>query len=642
MAGALKKLMEVLGLDSGDAGGDNGVTADQAGLTDEEMGALHDRQQLDAQGLVPPPEKPAFSAAFVGPGGSGDVRRASSVDAAKSMADASSTIGPGERQRSVREAMTLLGDVARTHNLPGLFPTSPERNADLGDKEQLSNAFDRAGVNPEGQPDETAPQDQQQVPARPMPQRSGASVAQKEQLAAAFKRGGVNPEGGDPAAEQLASHADDSGETVGASADQKAQLAEAFKRGGVDPNAQAAAPGPSGGPMGSTLKMVQGSTDPRLAGLEQALKERNRLLKVADAEHEGGIGADIVAGTNFNDKAGAGTRARAESGYQGALDKLKQGNELQAGDRAQGDFETRQLDATQRRKLAMSAEERAAAGEGRAVAEEGRKQKGFDTTAARSDPNSEVSRHARAEMENLYGAQWKKLPPDVRDTFTADDVDRYFKEVSTKDFASRVGSGGMQDRFEEKQVQDYNKSRVTDRTVEAVNNLMGRLDDKAPIQGFDAAKGWAQASKVPLLGGLLSGAGNSAVRGTEMEGIAQDAMAIMQQISLDTSGKVLNESEIRNIEKRLGLAAGQGEDAFRRAMSREFDAIQTKADRDYNSYSPGARGRIEQRGLRPRFKSKRPDYAPQSNTVLGERGKDMGFGGAGGGTSVGADLGYGD
>jgi hypothetical protein len=638
MGGALKKMMQVLGIDDSDP---NGVTAEQAGLTDEEMGAIHDRQQLNEQGLVPPPEKEAFGAGFMSPDGS--LQRASSLDVAKSMSEASNTVkantdvtNQAERQRAVREAMALLGDTARKHDLPGLFPTSPDRNELLGDKEQLGNAFDRAGVNPDDQqPEEPA------APApRPQPVRTGASIAQKEQLAEAFKRGGKAPEV-DPAAEQLATRAEAESpppEGAGASPEQKAALAEAFKRGGVNPEQQQAAGGDSGGPLGQVSKLVQGSTDPRMAELKAALAKRDKLLRLADAERNAGSGADIVGDTNFNAHAGEGTRARAEAGVDSVLKQTEEGRKMSADTRAQGDFESRQLDSTQRRQLNMTDEARRAAAEGRAVNEEGRKAKTFDVQAGRSDPNSAVSRNARAEMEDLYGAQWKKLPPDVRDTFTADDVDRFFKEVSAKDFATGMHSGGMQDRFEEKQVQDYNKSRVTDRTVEAVNNLMGRLEDKTPIQGFDAAKGWAQAQKIPVLGGLLSGAGNSAVRGTEMEGIAQDAMAVMQQISLDTSGKVLNESEIRNIEKRLGLAAGQGEDAFRRAMSREFDAIQSKADRDFNSYSPGAKSRIEQRRLRPSFRAKRPDYAPKENTVLGERAKDT----FGLGSGSGADLGYGD
>lgn len=677
---ALKKLMQMLGLEAEDD--PNEVTAEMAGLTDDEMGELRQRQHLRDLGMEPAP--PDRTAAFVGPGGKvqlasdrdaaesmagasrmvdenraknplmvppperkpeglfinpeGEVQRASSPEASRNMADASRMVERsqrGERERAMREAMALLGDTAREHNLPGMFPTSPQREELLRDKEKLGDAFARAGREPGGdEVTQVDPEvDAQRKAAAPV--RSGASLSQKEQLADAFRRGGQAPTT-DPAAEQLANRAETEDEQGGASDEQKALLAEAFKRAGRDPNADsnrdpnpAQVAGDSGGALGAALKLAQGSKDPRLAGLEAALKERNRLLKVADAEHNMGAGADIVAGTNFNAKAGEGTRARAEALVDSETTKLRQGRELTQEDRAQGDYESRQLDSTQRRKLALSAEERAqaeegrrAAGEGRAVAEEGRKQKAFDVTAARSDPNSDVSKHARAEMATLYGAQWNRIPQADRDAFTADDVDRFFKEVNQKDFTSRVGAGSMMDRFEEKQVADYNKARIGDRTVDAVSSLMGRLEDPAPIQGFDAAKGWAQAQKIPIIGGLLSGAGNSAVRGTEMEGIAQDAVTLMQQIALDTSGKAVNEKELQNIERRLGLAAGQGEDAFRRAMKREFEAVQSKADRDFEALSPGARAKVEQRRLRPRFQSRRSDYAPKTNTVLGERGKD--------------------
>jgi hypothetical protein len=588
MAGAMKKLMQVLGLDSGNEGD---VTAEQAGLTDDEMGGLRERQQLDDLGMVPAPEKPAFNAAFVGPGG--DVQRASNVDAAKSMADASATVGPMERQRAVREAMSLLGETARKHNLPGLFPTTPEQGDLMSSREQLGNAFDRVGVNPDEAP--AAPQEQRQ----PAPVRSGASIAQKEQLADAFKRAGTNPE--DAAAESLAERVgtDEPDPMQGASPDQKAQLAAAFQKAGLNPEQG----GESGGPLGSAMKMVQGASDPRLAGLEQALKERNRLLKVADAEHEGGVGADIVAGTNFNAQAGAGTRARANAVVDSATEKLKQSREL-------GDFDTRQLDSTQRRQINLNADQRAAAGEQRAVSEEGRKQKAFDINAGRSDPNSAVSRNARAEAEVLYGQQWKRIPQETRDSFTADDVDRLFKEVSMKEMAGSARSGAQsaaQQKFDDQQLVDYEKNLVQPGTVDAYNRIAGRLEDPTPIYGMGTtakAIGGALGS-VPVMGKSLSSNWTQAFNSLtpEGQGLYQDAIRVMQQITLDTTGKAMNEQELNNIKARLGMAGGNEND-FRNALLDELQAVQERAARQLAARNPRVQQRARDAGILPQWRKR--------------------------------------
>lgn len=392
-----------------------------------------------------------------------------------------------------------------------------------------------------------------------------------------------------------------------------------------DPNRRIFDFGQGGGQMAPRMagQMAMGGSDE--GNLRNALAESSRLKQQAAAIDSMGMGADIAAGTHFHHgEGGNGLRAQAE----GLVEQATQPREFGLKTRKQ---EEDLVDQLQNRGFksnaegrAQSAEQRAQAEEGRKVTAEGRAAKKFQGEEELDDPNSATSAQARDAVEAIYPGIRKKLPHF--DSMTSNDVKRVFGEVSLKEQNQALGArGGAADRFAEKQVQDYNKNRITDRTLESVNNLMGRLEDKTPISGFDAAKGWAKAEKIPLLGGMLSGAGNSAVRGTEMEGIAQDAMTVMQQISLDTSGKVLNETEMRHIEERLGLATGQGEDAFRRAMKREFDAIQAKADRDYESLSPDARDKVDRRNLRPVFKAVPRDktgYAPSNITPGDARAAD--------------------
>lgn len=587
---ALKKLMQALGLDTGDD--EDEVTAEMAGLTDDEMSNLR-REQNQRGVMVPPPEKPAFDGAFANQ--YGEPQYATDRAASRSMADASRTVettNRHERQRAVREATALLGDVARKYQLPGLFPTSAQGTEELQAREES-----------EAEPVVEA---LAAAPRKPMPARSGASVAQKEQLAEAFKRASVNPEEQSTTDQLAAEVGDDEG--GGASPEQKAQLAEAFKRA-QNPEGVAAG-GESGGPLGQVAKMVMGSTDPRMSGLEKALAERNRLLKLADAEHNAGLGADIAGGTNYNARAGEGTRARAEAVVDAATRPLEEGRKAAGETRAQGDFETRQLDSQQRRRLALSSEERAQAGEGRAVAEEGRKQRAFDVNAGRSDPASAVSRNARAEAETLYGAQWNRIPRELRDTFTADDVDRLFKEVSAKELAAASGRGaqGIRQSIEDdRNLTDFEKHLVDPGSVEAYNRISGRLDDATPIYGMGTTSkmiGGALGA-VPVMGKNLqanwAGAFNSLT--PEGQGLYQDAIRVMQDITLQTTGKAMNETELANIKARLGMAGGNEND-FRNALRDELEAVQLRADRQLSARNPRVQAMARDRGIMPRWRKR--------------------------------------
>jgi hypothetical protein len=380
---------------------------------------------------------------------------------------------------------------------------------------------------------------------------------------------------------------------------------------------QAAQGGDSGGPLGMAMKSVQGSTDPRMAGLEEALKKRENMLRLADAERNAGAGADIVAGTNFNTHAGEGTRQRAEAMVDTVRVPMEERRKEAGERRAQGDFESRQLDSTQRRQLALSAEERAQseegrrqAGEGRAVAEEGRKSHAFGVSAARSDPNSDVSRNSRAEAESIYGPQWRRIPQEVRDTFTADDVDRLFRELSMRETqgAARRGMASVaQQLADDRALTDFEKNLVSTGTVDAYNRIAGRLDDATPIYGMGAGQKAVRdgLNAIPYVGKGMADYAGSAMRSLTPEGQAlqQDAIRVMQAITLETTGKAMNETELSNIKTRLGMAGGNEND-FRNALRHELEAVQSRAERQLAARNPRVQQMARERGIMPQWRKR--------------------------------------
>lgn len=209
------------------------------------------------------------------------------------------------------------------------------------------------------------------------------------------------------------------------------------------------------------------------------------------------------------------------------------------------------------------------------------------------------------------------------------DADRDAARAQSKSLADLARAAAMsrtqvviqagQDKQANKDVDEYNKTIPNELTVQAIKRITGRLQDLTPISGFDAYQGMKSAEGLPIIGGLAGALANSAVKDTEMEGLNQDSIAVMQQIAQDTSGKVLNESEIRNIQKRLGTASGQGETAYRRAMGNEWKAIEDRANRYYAALSPKAQEKVDARGIRPDL-TPTPDtgYAPKTNTPEGQ------------------------
>lgn len=359
--------------------------------------------------------------------------------------------------------------------------------------------------------------------------------------------------------------------------------------------------GGGGGALGEVSKMVMGSNDPRLSSLREALSKRSQLMAQADAEHEGGIGADIAGGTHFNTNAGAGTRARAEAILDEAQKPLQE-------QRAMGDFDTRQADSTQRRQLAISNEQRAQAQEGRAVAGEQRTQKAFDVKAATSDASSSVSRNARAEMEALYGDSWNKIPKEVRDSFSADDVDRFFREA-TKDKPMK-GGGGLSTRQQmgdDKALTEFEKNMIQPGTVDAYNRIAGRLESDEPLISMGAGAKALQGAlgAIPFAGKSLSENVGNMTRSLTPEGqqLYQDAIRVMQQITLDTTGKAMNEQELNNIKARLGMSVGD-ENAFRAALRNELDAAQKKADRQLAAQNPRVQQMAKERGIMPQWRAR--------------------------------------
>jgi hypothetical protein len=225
-----------------------------------------------------------------------------------------------------------------------------------------------------------------------------------------------------------------------------------------------------------------------------------------------------------------------------------------------------------------------------------------------------------------------------------------YREAQVEMQKQRLASGdehaeAIQRRFNETKIQKVVSEMPQPRTVDAFKRIRKRLEDPTEIQGWDTAKTFDKAGRVS---GVLSPTGipfqifaNEWRKGTEAEGMMQDVMAI----SLDTSGKVLNEQEMANVEKRLGLAAGQSQAAFRNALRNELEAAEQRVDLYIRSQSPEVQAELDKRGVRPNFKpSETTGYAPRQHFSLpdGERIKKevpiLGNGAVGKGVRATADL----
>ncbi len=220
----------------------------------------------------------------------------------------------------------------------------------------------------------------------------------------------------------------------------------------------------------------------------------------------------------------------------------------------------------------------------RGVAEQERRDAATEAANAIKDKENEADRAGKNEDRDL--ARKQQL-----------DIAKMAQAGSDRRTNIIVNAG--QEKQANKDVVEYNKERPDESTVGAYNRVAGRLSDARPIEGFDAGKGWDQAAKIPVVGGLFASAGDSARRGTEMEGLNQDVIKVMQGINHDAFGARLTDAEINSTNKRLGLAAGQGEAAFRRAALNEIAAVQEKAARAQAAQSPLAQQKIQERGLAP-------------------------------------------
>lgn len=174
----------------------------------------------------------------------------------------------------------------------------------------------------------------------------------------------------------------------------------------------------------------------------------------------------------------------------------------------------------------------------------------------------------------------------------------------------------IQSRFNENKIQKVLGEMPSPRTVDAMKRLSKRLENPREIQGWDTAKTFDKAGRVS---GVLQPTGipfqvfaNEWRKGTEAEGMMQDVMAVFQGIQLETSGKVINQQEMENIEKRLGMAAGQSQAAFRNAMRNELSGISQRVDLYYRAQSPDVQEEIKKRGILPDLSpAQSTGYAPE-------------------------------
>lgn len=619
--GLLSELMKKLGIDEeGDPGifkegesNDPGIMVDPPprvarGNTPSTFGKsmqLLQSQESPAKaaGLEPlPPEK---YTAYVGD--DKGIEWSPTREGAKTMAEASlaKRLKDAERYGAVRPE-----ELQAETNTPGgeeALALARRRNREPTPAEVLADYESKGNT------------DKANKPTPPIAKKvTGASDEEKARLAAAFESAGVNPE--------------ESGDNAAVAAETKSTEPDApdVKRrplgfvGPLDvehPNKtpeQQAEAGGSGGPIGEVAKLVMGSNDPRFADLKKSLSRREQLLRQADAEQAGGSGADIAGGTNFNARAGEGTRRLADAVGQDAETLLEQ-------HRKEGDFTSRQLTSEQDRRLresqegrAQSAEQRAAAAEGRQVSKEGRETKKFDTEQAEFDPTSQTSVNARAEMEAIYPQLKQKIPKETWEKFSAADVKRVFGEVSQKDYASK-GAGALtaaqreiQARADDKALADYEAHLVQPGTIEAYQRIAGRLQDKRPLYSVGTVGKAVQGAlgAVPVMGSKLAANAGSALRSMTPEGqqLYQDAMRVMQQITLDTTGKAMTEQEREDIKTRIGLASGD-ENSFRSSIQHELEAAKAKAERQLQARNDRVRKMAKERGIEP-------DWTPRGGGAL--------------------------
>lgn len=260
------------------------------------------------------------------------------------------------------------------------------------------------------------------------------------------------------------------------------------------PEAPAGAPAEGGGGVLQSLmsKMALGASDDRTQQLKDALSKSAEMKALANHITGMGIGADLVEGTHSHGDQGKGLRDQADDLVRSPILQSEFAQKNRKSD----------LDAAQEE---QTAEERAQTmkvrdlGETRAEAAEGRAKRTSDITAAKSDKSSEASGAARASAQALYPTVWAKIPKDVRDSYSADDIDRIFKEVQMKDFAPK-GSGKESPALTRQARALAARAKLPDpQAVMNINDVLATLDaGSAPGTGYMMNKGgWSNFIRSP-------------------------------------------------------------------------------------------------------------------------------------------------
>jgi hypothetical protein len=358
-----------------------------------------------------------------------------------------------------------------------------------------------------------------------------------------------------------------------------------------DPNPGPPPPTPppeSGGPLGSLTKMMMGAgADPRTERLRAALEKAAEMKRLAGHQRGMGIGADLVMGTHVHGDQGKDLEGRADDEVRNAMlpTEFEQKNAR---------FDTEQQRAAQDMRLressegrAQKGELRAEAGETRAGAEESRKGEAFKTQQGYTDPKSQTSANARASIEALYPAAWKKIPEAQRNNFSAKDVERIFGEIKPQDFAPKGAGGGVNDRM-------------------AVRLAAGaKLPNAGKILDLNDVLATIEAGKAPGTGYMMNKDGwQNFLRTPQGAAFKQKTQAIINKHIKDTTGLVVRESEEGRIMGELGYGSWDDANALDSGLHKMAEESQADLDQTLNKLPPAAKKLLIEQGAVPKIGGK--------------------------------------
>lgn len=482
---------------------------------------------------------------------------AASGGGAPDGSDKSSMAAPAAADQNAQQMVSARGAAGTLQSARALLKGGQEQEASPAlaarraqapdtsrEHELLGEAFKMAGVNPETTEEPNQPQGQQED--QEMKRRPLGVIGTYETPAAKTQRD-VHPGSEDNTQFQVELHNPD--------------------RRIFDPGQLTHAGGSN-----SEQAVAQDKTQ---ANLQGAYDDRSRRIAMADGLDTMASGADIAGGTHYNSP-GAYLRQAQAQGNANVERVTKPVEFAQNRQKFSSDMATDE----QTRSLRGSAETRAQSAEGRAAAGEHRTQTTFDRTSARSDGSSEVSANRRAEAEALYPQVKTKIPPDVWNRLSADDVDALFKEIGIKDFRTGPSKQGGIDMRQARQM--ANKAE---------------LNDPMMVMNFNDALATLKEGTAPGTGYFMNdGQWSNFLRSPDGIAFRQAVLGIANPYISKVAGKNVTANELERTMTQMGYGSFDDPQSLALGLDRMSKGIEAQQEQKLRQLPPESRQMLEERG----------------------------------------------